>query len=99
MVWDWSRALDYLETLDFIDSSRVGCIGHSHGGITTLFAMAFDERIKVGASNCGFDTFRIDGNVWLGPHARSLMPLFGFYGGARHINLVFYGGGPNAKVI
>ena len=48
MVWDLSRALDYLETLDFIDPARVGCVGHSHGGITTLFAMAFDERIKVG---------------------------------------------------
>ena len=64
MVWDLSRAIDYLETLDFVDSTRIGSVGHSHGGITTIFAMAFDQRIRAGASNCGFDTFRIDGNTW-----------------------------------
>jgi len=99
MVWDLSRALDYLETLDFIDSSRVGCIGHSHGGITTLFAMAFDERIKVGASNCGFDTFRIDGNVWRWSHATALLPRLGFYIGSPHINMDFYRAVPDSEVI
>ncbi len=99
MVWDLGRALDYLETLDFIDSSRVGCVGHSHGGITTLFAMAFDERIKVGASNCGFDTFRIDGNVWRWSHATALMPRLGFYVGSPHINMDFYRAVPDSEVI
>jgi hypothetical protein len=99
MVWDLGRALDYLETLDFIDSARVGCIGHSHGGITTLFAMAFDERIKVGASNCGFDTFRIDGNVWRWSHATALMPRLGFYVGSPHINMDFYRAVPDSEVI
>ena len=99
MVWDLSRALDYLETLDFIDSSRIGCIGHSHGGITTLFAMAFDERIKVGASNCGFDTFRIDGNTWRWSHATALMPRLGFYIGSPHINMDFYRAVPDSEVI
>jgi hypothetical protein len=99
MVWDLSRALDYLETLDFIDSSRVGCVGHSHGGITTLFAMAFDERIKVGASNCGFDTFRIDGNVWRWSHATALMPRLGFYVSSPHINMDLYRAVPDSEVI
>lgn len=99
MVWDLRRALDYLETLDFIDSSRVGCIGHSHGGITTLFAMAFDERVRVGASNCGFDTFRIDGNVWRWSHATALMPRLGFYVGSRQINMDFYRAVPDSEVI
>jgi hypothetical protein len=99
MIWDLGRALDYLETLEFIDSSRVGSIGHSHGGITTLFAMAFDERIKVGASNCGFDTFRIDGNVWRWSHATALMPGLGFYLGSPHINMNFYRAVPDSEVI
>ncbi len=99
MVWDLGRALDYLETLDFIDSSRVGSIGHSHGGITTLFAMAFDQRVKVGASNCGFDTFRIDGNVWRWSHATALMPRLGFYVGSPHINMDFYRAVPDSEVI
>jgi len=99
MIWDLSRALDYLETLDFVDSARVGCVGHSHGGITTLFAMAFDERIKVGASNCGFDTFRIDGNVWRWSHATALMPRLGFYVGSPHLNMDFYRAVPDSEVI
>jgi dienelactone hydrolase len=61
MMWDLSRGIDYLETLDFVDPSRIGCMGSSHGGYTTFFAMAYDARIKAGACNCGFDTFRYDG--------------------------------------
>lgn len=99
MVWDMSRAVDYLETLDFVDATRVGSVGHSHGGITTLFAMAFDERIKVGASNCGFDTFRIDGNTWRWSHATALIPRLGFYVGNRHINMDFYRAVPDSEVI
>ena len=99
MVWDLSRGIDYLTTLDFIDPQRIGSIGHSHGGITTLFGMAFDERIKVGVSNCGFDTFRIDGNVWRWSRATALMPRLGFYIGSRHLNMDFYRAVPDSEVI
>jgi hypothetical protein len=99
MVWDFSRAVDYLQTLDFVEASRIGSVGHSHGGITTLFAMAFDERIRAGASNCGFDTFRIDGNVWRWSHATALIPRLGFYVGSPHINMDFYRAVPDSEVI
>ena len=99
MVWDLGRAIDYLQTLDFVDSSRIGSVGHSHGGITTLFAMAYDDRIGAGASNCGFDTFRIDGNVWRWSHATALMPRLGFYVGSTHINMDFYRAVPDSEVI
>jgi Glucuronyl esterase, fungi len=99
MVWDLGRAIDYLQSIDFVDPVRLGSIGHSHGGITTLFAMAFDKRIKVGASNCGFDTFRIDGNVWRWSHATALMPRLGFYIGSPYINMDFYRAVPDSEVI
>ncbi len=99
MAWDLSRAIDFLTTLDFIDADRIGCVGHSHGGITTLFSMAFDQRIKVGASNCGFDTFRIDGNVWRWSHATALMPRLGFYVGSPYLNMDFYRAVPDSEVI
>lgn len=99
MIWDLQRAIDYLETLDFVDSSRIGSIGHSHGGYTTLFAMAFDERIKAGASNCGFDTFRIDGNTWRWSRATALMPLLGFYVSNPRLNMDFYRAVPDSGVI
>jgi hypothetical protein len=99
MVWDLSRAVDYLQTLDFVDPSRIGSVGHSHGGITTLFALALDERIKAGASNCGLDAFRVDGNTWRWSHATALMPRLGFYVSSPHINMDFYRAVPDSEVI
>ncbi|HEX6730303.1 MAG TPA: alpha/beta hydrolase family protein [Pyrinomonadaceae bacterium] len=99
MIWDMTRAVDYLQTLDFVDTTRIGSVGHSHGGITTLFAMAFDERIRAGASNCGFDTFRIDGNTWRWSHATALLPRLGFYVSNPQINMDFYRAVPDSGVI
>ena len=99
MAWDLSRAIDYLETLDFVDASRIASIGHSHGGYTTLFAMAGDERIKAGVSNCGFDTFRLDGNTWRWSHATALMPMLGFYVSNPRINMDLYRAVPDSAVI
>lgn len=99
MIWDLSRAIDYLQTLDFVDAGRIASIGHSHGGYTTLFAMAFDERIKAGVSNCGFDTFRVDGNTWRWSHATALLPRLGFYLSNARINMDFYRAVPDSSVI
>jgi dienelactone hydrolase len=99
MIWDASRAIDYLRTLDFVDDTRIAGIGHSHGGYTTLFAMAFDERIAVGVSNCGFDTFRLDGNTWRWSRATALLPLLGFYVSNPRLNMDFYRAVPDSGVI
>lgn len=99
MIWDLQRAIDYLHTVDFVDANRIGSIGHSHGGYTTLFSMAFDDRIKAGASNCGFDTFRIDGNTWRWSHATALIPRLGFYVSNPRINMDLYRAVPDSAVI
>src|SRR5205823_3299074 len=31
-VWDNRRAVDYLQSLDFVDGERIGMVGHSYGG-------------------------------------------------------------------
>jgi len=41
-----SRAIDYLYTLSFIDKEKIGLTGHSRNGKLSLWAAAFDERIK-----------------------------------------------------
>jgi pimeloyl-ACP methyl ester carboxylesterase len=56
-IWNNMRAVDLLQSLPEVDPRRIGCIGHSLGGHNTMFTMAFDERIKVGVSNCGFTSF------------------------------------------
>jgi len=99
MIWDLQRAIDYLETLDFVDANRIASIGHSHGGYTTLSSMALDNRIKAGVSNCGFDTFRIDGNTWRWSRATALLPLLGFYVTNPRINMDFYRAVPDSGVV
>jgi len=56
-IEDSMAAVDVLHTLDYIDEDRIGAIGHSHGGHNVIFAMALDERIRVGVSNCGLSAF------------------------------------------
>ncbi|HJN15650.1 MAG TPA: dienelactone hydrolase family protein [Armatimonadota bacterium] len=53
MVYDGIRAVDYLETLDFVDMDRIGCIGHSLGAKEVVYAAAFDERLKAIVSSEG----------------------------------------------
>jgi dienelactone hydrolase len=99
MIWDLSRGVDYLETLDFVDARRIGSTGHSHGGYTTLAAMALDKRIAAGAANCGFDTFRIDGNTFRWSYATALLPRAGFWVSSPHINMDFYRAVPDSEVV
>jgi dienelactone hydrolase len=56
-IWNHVRAVDLLESLDEVDSDRIGCIGHSLGGHNTLFLGVFDERVKVMVTSCGFNAF------------------------------------------
>lgn len=99
MIADLSRAVDYLFTLDVVDRTRIASAGHSHGGITTLFGMALEPRLAAGASNCGFDTFRIDGNVWRWSHATALLPRLGFYASSPYVNMDRYRAVPDSEVI
>jgi hypothetical protein len=46
MLWDGVRAADYLESLPYVDKTRLGCLGHSLGAKEVLYAAAFDERFK-----------------------------------------------------
>jgi dienelactone hydrolase len=99
MIWDLSRGLDYLESLDYVDARRIGCAGHSHGGYSTLAGMALDSRIQAGVSSCGFDTFRIDGNAWRWARATALLPRLGFYISSPYLNMDFYRAVPDSEVI
>jgi dienelactone hydrolase len=73
MIWDGMRAVDYLCSLDCVDKSRIGCIGHSLGGKEALFLAAFDPRIKVTVSSeggIGQEFSNWDAEWYLGPDIR-----------------------------
>jgi dienelactone hydrolase len=56
-IWNNMRAVDLLESLPEVDKTRIGAIGHSLGGHNALFTAAFDERIQVTVTSCGFCSF------------------------------------------
>lgn len=49
---DARLAVDVLQSLDQVDSERIGAVGHSGGGYHVLDAMAHDMRIKAGIASC-----------------------------------------------
>jgi len=67
-VWNNMRGLDLLAALPFVRTNGFAAIGHSLGGHNGLFTAAFDDRLRVVVTSCGFDSFRdyYDGNpsVW-----------------------------------
>ncbi|MFC3770805.1 alpha/beta hydrolase family protein [Paenibacillus sp. GCM10012303] len=62
MIADHRQGLDLLASLDYVDSGRIGAIGHSLGGYNAFFLAGADERIRAIVSSCGFATFTGDPN-------------------------------------
>ena len=57
-MWGWlmSRVIDYLETVDYADTTKVIAAGHSRFGKAALACSVYDERVAVcaaGGSGCG----------------------------------------------
>lgn len=46
-LWDNIRGLDYLVTRPEVDTTRIGCLGNSGGGMQTIYFAGMDRRIKV----------------------------------------------------
>ena len=57
-VWDGMRLLDFLETRDEVDASRIAAAGLSGGGTTTLFFTALEERVRLAMVAGYYCTFR-----------------------------------------
>lgn len=66
-IWDTSRAIDYLETLDFVNRDKIGMTGHSYGGHSTIFSAAMEPRIKVAVANGPVSDFLHHGMHWAVP--------------------------------
>lgn len=52
-AWGALRAVDFLYTLDKVDTAAIAITGHSRNGKQSLFAAAFDSRIKAVITSSG----------------------------------------------
>jgi pimeloyl-ACP methyl ester carboxylesterase len=85
-IFNHMRCVDLLQARAEVDPDRIGVIGHSLGGHNSMFVGAFDKRLKVIVSSCGwtlFDYYNAGEAVTLkfggrlGPWAQKrYMPLF-----------------------
>ncbi len=57
-VYDIFRTIDYLESREEVDASRIGCMGISGGGLVCGFSSVLDERIKVSVVSGYANTFK-----------------------------------------
>lgn len=53
-IFNHMRCVDLLQAREDVDPERIGVIGHSLGGHNAMFAGAFDQRLKVIVSSCGW---------------------------------------------
>jgi hypothetical protein len=70
-AWDSMRAIDYLQTLPFVQPDRIGMVGHSYGGHSTVFTTAMEPRIKAAVANGPVSSFRGHGMHWGVPKGAS----------------------------
>jgi len=94
--WSASRAIDWLETLDFIDTTKIIIGGHSRGAKQAMAGAAFDERIAgVIASSPGSGgsiPYRYCDQTYFGESAELLTRVFPDW---VHLKVRFFAGREN----
>jgi hypothetical protein len=78
MLYDVTRAVDYLAERPDVDAGRIGVVGHSLGGILVNFVLGLEPRLRAGVASCGYGLFRKDAEFatrWAGPQSAYLPRL------------------------
>ena len=56
-VYNHMSCVDLLQVHPHVDPTKIGTIGHSLGGHNAMFLAAFDDRVKIAVSSCGWTPF------------------------------------------
>ena len=78
-IQDGQAAIDVLASRPEVDPERIGCIGNSYGGRTTMWLSIFDERIRACVPSGCMNTFR-ERSLKLGSCAIQYLPGILRYG-------------------
>lgn len=76
VIEDAMGAISLLSGLDCVDYGKIGCLGHSYGGNTTIYLAAFDKRIRYSCASGSAVTFRNRINNNVGIEMASVIPNF-----------------------
>jgi acetyl esterase/lipase len=71
-IFNHMRCVDLLQEMNVVDPERIGVIGHSLGGHNSMFVGAFDPRLKVIVSSCGWTPMNYYREGNLAPWAQEL---------------------------
>ena len=85
-------AIDVLQSLNEVAPDRIGCIGHSLGGHTTIFTAMHDQRIRAAVSSCGFSSCETEEqrNALPAWSQQRYMPRVAEYGDMRRLPFDFH---------
>jgi len=76
VLTDAMNGISLLEGLPFVDAGRIGTLGHSYGGNTTLFLAALDERISFACASGSACTYEYRMKHGTGIEMASVIPNF-----------------------
>ena len=76
VLTDAMNGISLLTGLPYVDSSRIGTLGHSYGGNTVLFLSALDERISFACASGSACTFEYRMKHGTGIEMASVIPNF-----------------------
>ena len=76
VLTDAMNGISLLRNLPFVDGNRIGTMGHSYGGNTTLFLTALDERISFACASGSACTFEYRMKHGTGIEMASVIPNF-----------------------
>lgn len=57
-VYECKRVIDFINTMDEVDSDKIGCFGFSGGGLVAAFTSIVDQRIKATVLSGYTNTFK-----------------------------------------
>lgn len=72
-VWDGMRAVDYLESRDDVDKTRIATAGNSGGGTQSAYIASLDSRVAAAVISCYLTSWK---TLWPGPGPQDSEQVF-----------------------